>query len=85
MPVTKLYGAHLDQQELSDDVKTEIRDLGEWLSTPAAGAKFVKRTDRLQTYAVNTSKDEKVKPLLDKLGFVDAVSSYTLDCKGTVS
>ena len=85
MPAAKLYGAHLDQQELSDDIKTEIRDLGEWLSTPASAAKFVKRTDRLQTYAVNTSKDEKFKPLLDKLGFTDAVSSYTPGWKGTIS
>jgi len=72
MPTTQLYGAHLDQQELSDDIKRDLLDIGAWLSTPAAAAKFVKRTDRLQTYAVNSSQDEKMKPLLDKLGFGEA-------------
>jgi len=72
MPATQIYGAHLDQEELSDGIKKDLQQLGEWLSTPAAATKFVKRTDRLQTYAVNTSQDEKVKPLLEKLGFANA-------------
>lgn len=77
MPATKLYGAHLDQQELSDDIKNDLRNLGKWLSTPDAAAKFVKSTDRRQTLVVN-SQDEKVKTLLDKLGFGVAVRAHTL-------
>ncbi len=58
--------------------RKDLQDLGEWLSASAAAAKFVKRTDRLPTYAVSSSQDEKVKPLLDKLGFAATVRAPTL-------
>lgn len=75
MPTTALYGAHLEQQELSDDIKSEIQNVGDWLLTPAGAARFVRRTDRRQTYTVDTIKDKKVTPLLEKLGFAQAVST----------
>ena len=75
MPATALFGSHLVRQELSDDIKSEIQNVGSWLLTPAGAAKFVKRTDRRRAYIVDTVKDENVKPLLDKLGFTQAVGT----------
>jgi hypothetical protein len=77
MPATKLYGAHLDQQELSEDTKEKVRDVGAWVLSPAVEAKFVTKSTGQQTLAVDP-EDEVVKPLLDKLGFAAAVRAHVL-------
>lgn len=77
MPATKLYGAHLDQQELSEEIKEDVRSVGAWVLTPAVKAKFVTATNGLQTLAVGP-ESRVVKPLLDELGFFDVVRAHIL-------
>lgn len=75
MPTTALFGPHLTQQELSDDIKEEIQNVGSWLLTPAGAANFIKRSDCRLAYVVDMAKDYKIKPLLDKLGFAQEVGA----------
>ncbi|KFY36146.1 hypothetical protein V494_05269 [Pseudogymnoascus sp. VKM F-4513 (FW-928)] len=80
MPATILYGAHLAQQELTEDTKEKVREVGAWILTPAVKAKFVTMSTGQQTLAVDP-KDELLKPLLDKLGFAAAVRAQTPDLR----
>ena len=77
MVATKLYGAHLDQQELSEDIKEIVRDVGAWVLTPAVKAEFVTATNGLQTLVVDP-ENRVVKPLLDILGFADVVRAHII-------
>ncbi|OBT39342.1 hypothetical protein VE00_10544 [Pseudogymnoascus sp. WSF 3629] len=71
MPATTLYGTHLAQQELSEDTKEKVRDVGACVLTPIVEARFVTKSTGQQTLAVDP-EDEMFKPLLDKLGFAAA-------------
>lgn len=68
MSATTLYGGHLAQQELSEDTKEKVRDVGVWVLTPDVEARFVTKSPGKQALAVDP-EDEMFKPLLDKLGF----------------